>query len=238
MTEPDKENSKIDFTKVTASGKRAATEIANTLKHEDPELLANAIQNWLPDVVALVVDVVLSKAKAWEAIDKHESLKFLRELNFQQIFQNETSVAAPDWYSFQQMLVNLENTQYSMVEKLNTVLTVNETAETHTGTVDDGERKKLNLCHHFIHKYGNRLKAALKTSAEEGHPPDLANISFFDLVKSNRGTVLMDLLSIQEQPNPDLWKHYECWFNTAKVSSSSILKHVNSEVLKLFIGRI
>ena len=67
-----------------------------------------------------------------------------------------------------------------------------------------------------------QIKATLiKEVEDEQHlPPDLAVINFFQLVTSNRGSTLMQVLSMPGQPNPTLWQHYEAWFVTAKVRLS------------------
>ena len=218
MTEPERENLKVDFTSVTSSGKKAAAEIANALRQDDPTALQTALQSWLPDVLGLVVDVVISKAKAWEAIDADPNLAFFRELDFKQWFHQDRPEVESNMV--QQALVNLEKAQYSMIDKLNTVLTVNHSNDVGT-SLSDKDKKKLNVCHHFIAKYGDGLKE-LHKDHRVCHPDDIAQMTFNELIASNRGAKLVQLLSIPEQPNPELWEHYEGWFLATKVSSSRL----------------
>ena len=60
------------------------------------------------------------------------------------------------------------------------------------------------------------------------NPPDLATMTFFQLVNSNRGVNLMKLLSLPEQPSPQMWGHFEAWFLTSKVSSLHSVLFYNS----------
>lgn len=61
----------------------------------------------------------------------------------------------------------------------------------------------------------------LVPTKDDQYPPDLAKMTFFQIVNSNRGTSLVNLLSIEAQPSPTLWEHYEAWWLTAKVGSYS-----------------
>ena len=134
-------------------------------------------------------------------------------------------------------LMNLENAQYSMIEKLNTVLTVN--SEESGQSLSDKDKKRLSVCHHFINKYGDRLRTMVNDVGPVQHPPDLAQMTFYELIASSRGVVLMELLSLPEQPSPDLWAHYECWFNATKVSSFRLPKTYKIlKYLKQLIGGI
>ena len=61
-----------------------------------------------------------------------------------------------------------------------------------------GLQKVMNLARkadEFITAHGENLIRLTKTT-ESSHPPDLAQLSFWQFVKSERGASLLDMLSI------------------------------------------
>ena len=53
-------------------------------------------------------------------------------------------------------------------------------------------------------------------------PRDLAVMTFYQIIACPRGAQLVELLSLEQQPSPAMWGHFESWYLIAKVSISAV----------------
>ena len=155
-----------NFTNITAAGKKAAVQIANAFKTDNVPEIIQTIQNWLPETLSLLVEVILAKAKGWEKIDRDEQLAFLRDIDFAPLLTPPTAEQKSPikmakntgnelFQAIHTALVSLEAGQLTTLEKLNTALAVGN------DVIDSKDfekvQKKALYSFNFLHKHGDKV---------------------------------------------------------------------------------